>query len=164
VKKLILAAALLAGASIPLTGCNLAIPGTTAAYANCYRSLKAQNLDDEAARISCINSNSVAVHAGLGGQAHVDSYTQRSLDATVTNTSTDLVITSYKVDVSLQNGKKASKLFNSRFLQPGQSESAVLFPFEMSDFQIADFTAGADNKTTWSWNVTPLAGLTISAY
>ena len=52
-------AALLMEITLALDGCNLAIPGTTAAYDKCYRALKAQNLEDNAAKISCISSNQV---------------------------------------------------------------------------------------------------------
>jgi hypothetical protein len=158
--------ALLAGAviaGVPLAGCDWAMPGTTAAYTKCVQSLKAQNLDDNAAKISCLASNQVSINRGLTGEAHIDSSTNRSLDASVTNDSTDLVITSYEVSVSLPNGKHASKVFRNRFLQPGQTEDAVLLPFEMSDFQAADFTNDAGNKPTWTWNAQPLTGLTISS-
>jgi hypothetical protein len=59
--------ALLLGLALPISGCNLAIPGTTAAYDKCYRALKAQNLEDNAAQISCISSNQVKINRGIVG-------------------------------------------------------------------------------------------------
>jgi hypothetical protein len=117
-------AALFLGIAFSLSGCNLSIPGTTAAYGQCYRALKAQNLDDNAAKISCINSNQVKISRGLTGTAGPEKYDDTTFwfNASLENDSTDLVVTSFRIVVSLPDNKQISKTFQSQFIQPRQSQ------------------------------------------
>jgi hypothetical protein len=156
---------LLLGFALDLAGCNLSNTGTTATYDKCYRALKAQNLEDNAAKISCINSNQVKVTRGLTGQTagpQLDYYL--NFYGSVTNNTTDLVITSFRIAISLPNGKQSSKLFEGRFIQPGQLEDFTFYANDLIGLELSDFKKGPNDKPLWTWFVEPLTGLTISAY
>jgi hypothetical protein len=159
-------AALLMEITLALVGCNLAIPGTTAAYDKCYRALKAQNLEDNAAKISCISSNQVKISRGLVGTAGPVKYgtTNFEFDAGLSNDSTDLVVTSFRIVVSIPEGKQISKTFQSQFIQPGQFQQFIILANEMKGVYFTDFTTDAADKPLWTWFVEPLTGLTISSY
>jgi hypothetical protein len=166
VKLSSVAAALLLGNAFSLSGCNLSIPGTTAAYDKCYRALKAQNLDDNAAKISCISSNQARISRGLTGTAGPEKYgdTNFDFDASIANDSTDLVVTSFQIVVTLPDGKQVSKTFQGQFIQPGQFQHFGLSANEMKGIYFTDFTKDANDKPLWTWFVEPLTGLTIFSY
>lgn len=77
---------------------------------------------------------------------------------------TDLVVTSFRVVVSMPDGKQVSKTFESQFIQPGQSQHFSLSSDDMKGIYFTDFTKDADDKPLWTWLVEPLTGLTISPY
>jgi hypothetical protein len=163
----LVAAALLMEIALLLAGCNLANTGTTATYDKCYRALKAQNLDDYAARISCISSNQVKISRGLrGNDARPEKYdtTNFDFDASISNDTTGLVVTSFRIVISMSDGKEISKTFENNFIQPGQFQHFTILANEMKGVYFTDFTKDAADKPLWTWFVEPLTGLTISAY
>jgi hypothetical protein len=147
-------------------GCNLAMPGTTAAYDKCYKALRAQNLEDNASRISCINSNQKNIDRGLSGTAAPYKYepTHFNFEGSVANDSSDLVITSFKIVVTMPDGKQFSKTFQNDFIQPQQSQPFLIYDTEMKGVYFTDFTNNSGGTPNWTWYVTPLTGLTISTY
>jgi hypothetical protein len=102
----------------------------------------------------------------LSGTAGPEKYgtTNFDFDAGLSNDSTDLVVTSFRIVISMPDGKQISKTFAGKFIQPGQFQHFIILANEMKGVYFTDFTKDAADKPLWTWFVEPLTGLTISAY
>ena len=136
-------------------------PGTTAAYADCYRGVRAQGLDDQAIRMFCADRNQLPVNRGLAVQGSPSRNGDLvGFSAVVTNSSVDLVATRYDVSLTTPDGKSFHKIVTGQFLQPGQSQQ-VYFPGD--EIGAIRFTPGivGEGSPQWPCTVSPMAGLAI---
>jgi hypothetical protein len=154
--RLALAAAVLC---IPLAGCEFNMPGTTAAYAECYGKLTAQGLETSAAKGACVAQNQAAMQDTLERNAHTY---MGGVQLYISNTMTNHVVTSYRVTISTDNGKRAVKVGDGKFLQPGQTDPMFFAASELNGMTSADMVS-ADGKTTWYVDVQATNGLEIKA-
>jgi hypothetical protein len=69
----------------------------------------------------------------LSGTAGPEKYgtTNFDFDAGLSNDSTDLVVTSFRIVISMPDGKQISKTFAGKFIQPGQFQHFIILANEM---------------------------------
>ena len=104
-KFTLVAAACVAAALVGSSSAFAEGAGTTTAYAECYRAIKLQGLEDQAAMKFCTYRTQISIDRGLVAQGEVSRNGDLAgINVTVWNISPDMVVTSFDVSVTAPNG------------------------------------------------------------